>query len=415
MNSRILPFGCLAAIAPAILFFGKPALAVYPPGVLEQKKVQTASLRCEARLSVKPPVARAGESVTIRCEIECDGTRELYNPFLSERFKLPAQIVIVSVDGKVRRDLLRPPEPNQQKSDDRIWVGTSGGGTRGRELEVRITKPGDNGEKSGRSTRPISLAPGEYYVQAIYNHWLTATWPNRPSRSGERSWDGDEPRAPPPRRLEEMDNAYVVSDAVKFVVLEGVSQAAENQERPGSYALRLEAHPERPKAVAGSQIKVEIRMTNRSSDAVDVFNPTLNPFLRMRQAVSLEISDSGGNAIGDLLTPGRGSTQDPIRQDWFLLSPGGTVSIERTFRLGSVPGTRFRMGNWLPPGKYYLQLNGRPPLISGLPEPINDRDFNSSAASWGRGLSTEWVRSFQDPAICHSRRVELEILPRTGD
>jgi hypothetical protein len=64
-------------------------------------------------------------------------------------------------------------------------------------------------------------------------------------------------------------------------------------------------------------------------------------------------------------------------------------------------------------GKYSLELRAHAPVLSGMPAFVTARKNRTSDAnhpSYG-----EWRRSFPGPEICRSNRVELEILPRTGD
>src|SRR4029453_5857271 len=117
-----------------------------------------------------------------------------YNPFLSDRFKLPAQVVITSADGKTRYELLQTAEGPGKKSDFRCWPAL-GGRTIGRELIIEVAKANARPQVDARK-RSIELPPGHYSVQAIYNHWLIAHWINAPNSAEPRPADGtaDEPR-----------------------------------------------------------------------------------------------------------------------------------------------------------------------------------------------------------------------------
>jgi hypothetical protein len=138
----------------------------------------------------------------------------------------------------------------------------------------------------------------------------------------------------------------------------------------------------------------------------------LNGFLSPYQAVVLEVTNEKEALIGDLLAPGRGSTQEPCRRDWYAMPPGATVSSRRTFTVGSVPGTRSPRN--LPPGKYFLEFNAREALFSGLPDALRDPDADPSE-SVRKLFSSGWGQQLKGPTVCRSNRVEFEILPETGD
>jgi hypothetical protein len=149
----------------------------------------------EAFVHVTPATVPVGGAFTIRCEARGGAdASNIYNPFLSERYRLSARITIVSADGKIRHDVLRPPKGSLDKSDFRCWPPL-GGRTVGREFMIKLAKSMDHTIDDAR-VRAVELPPGEYYVQAIYDHWLISSWLNRPSYAGPRPTNGtgDEPR-----------------------------------------------------------------------------------------------------------------------------------------------------------------------------------------------------------------------------
>lgn len=180
------------------------------------------SFEPEVRLKVSPLKLRSGGVLKIECELWCiAGAGSVYNGFLQGREHLPARIVFSSVNGDICRELLGR-QMGIQKSKDADWIFLRSQQCVGREMNVRISNSPIGNEKSESNELHLTLPPGEYNVQAIYNHWLFATWPNRPSRrkkgnpaAGVMS---DQPIAVSGRTVAQMDEPVAVSEMIKIVI-----------------------------------------------------------------------------------------------------------------------------------------------------------------------------------------------------
>jgi hypothetical protein len=389
-----------------------PASAV----TLAPKIDDTSPFRCEALLRIEPASVAVGGTFKIACEVRGRGEQvHIYNGLLSERLKLPAQIVINSADGKLQHHLLQPAEGALEKSGAGCWVFLRSGRTIGRELTIKIAKP-----TSFRATlsrvRAIDLPPGDYYVQAIYNYWLVASWPNEPGSSGPRTIDGmgDDPRAWKWRKNMNMDAPMAISEPLKLVVTADAAPAA-NDPPSIDCPLRLELHPPVKRDTDdGLQTEVRIRFTNQSDKIIDVFNPLLDSRLFVvPNAVELALLNAAEKHIGNYTDVEVGSNRSPRRSDWVRFPPGGTISSNFRYRPDYVPLSEFARPDGLPAGKYLLELRGHEALVSPPPDIINHTDDATQIARHATYL--DWRRSFPGPVICRSNRVELEILPRTGD
>ena len=120
--------------------------------------------------------------------------------------------------------------------------------------------------------------------------------------------------------------------------------------------------------------------------------------------------------------------------------PGGAfVSQPFEFRIGTVDGfAHWHGGNMLPPGKYFLELRVYDHILirpwnlervmrlyaeadmkafgESVDPAFHDRPLPPDEPKEPVGLSyDQWRRTLPGPEICRSNRVELEILPPTGD
>jgi hypothetical protein len=181
-------------------------------GPLTARKLDGGSIQGEAVIRIRRGTVSHGESFTLECEFQCtSGAREVWNGFLSEDAELPAQIVITSKDGAIRRELLVRRNEGPIGRPPTRWVLLRSTDTIGRELRVQVNEPGTDSNPDQRSDRQIDLAPGEYFVQAIFNHWLI----------GPRK-QGDERDGPPQQwqnwSVEKMATPAAISEPVKLVV-----------------------------------------------------------------------------------------------------------------------------------------------------------------------------------------------------
>jgi len=375
------------------------------------------NLEAEALMRVQPMRVPQGGSISIEIEVRCTkGIRRLYNGFLSEQLKLPAKIVITSADGKVRRELLGTGSAGRQASTEKSWTYVHDLVTIGRELTVKIANDPQS-EIAAQPVKAVYLVPGEYDIQVIYNHWLLAGWPNapRPVPLRRGSATGDEPQVKDGWSESQMDEPFLISKPVRVTVTDDRTSVQDNVSLVESDCpLRLEIRPSSIAAKPGRQVDLEIRMTNQSDQSLTVFNPILDPKVPWRlRVIDLVISRPDGSYLGDLLWSGFESSRGELDSDWVKVTPGGTMSSSFRYLAGSVPKTSFTATSPLPPGTYALELRGHKSLLNPHPKITVRTDSKNRLLDFN---SFEELRlAFAGTEICRSNRVELEILPRTGD
>jgi hypothetical protein len=395
----------------SILCHVRQAQASQPPVLLEPKVDAKSAFRCRALLDVEPSTVAVGGTVRVTCEARGDGRpMNLFNPFLSESHRLSAQVILVSADGNSRHELLRSLS-TQEKCASRDWVYVRSGQSIGRELTLHIVGP-DSGDSGIKGARELKLAAGEYYLQAIYRYWLVASWPNDPSRANSSAEEfGNEPR--PWEHGMNMDNVLAISDPVKLIVTDGDGTRpvpAPGSESPVALQLRP---PTRPLVVKESRAEAEIRLVNRSDSAKSFFNPLLDPWLSSLKPVDLAVYTLDGVYLGNYIEEEQGHSRPVRRSDWVHFAPGGSVTVRFTFNPRHIPLADVGPRGELPPGKYVLQLRAHQALVSPMPAVFEStRDSAHISRDFAYRM---WKHSFPGPEICRSNRVELEILPRTGD
>ncbi len=405
---------------------------------LEPQVHDTPTCKFKAVIEVHPKVAPQGGILRLSCEAHfLKGGEDVYNPFIWEHYKLPAQIIITSRDGKVRRELLRPAKGLSAGPPPRAWFSISDGNVVGREFVIKIApQPADNAGGSP-TERAIDLPPGEYYAQAIFNHWLIAQ--RLRSFPLEARPPGADPKEPQPIRpwsVAQMDQPMAISKPVKFVVTDE-AQPAPKFLHETTRRLSLELSPTPVRARLGQWSEVQIGMVNCSDKPIEVYNPTLNRRYFLHRAVVLAVLTTDGEYLGDLFFRDSGSSVMLQKSVWVTLPPGGIISNKFAFRAGFVPRVETGTPEEMPPGRYVLELRAHDHLVTGRPDLSGievalraaiARALEVDPSTVGAPLSDEseddakdrisyrdWERTFPGPELVRSARVPLEVMPRTGD
>jgi len=277
---------CAAALAAALYpqsSLAEPATINRP--FLPPKQMDKGSFRCSAHIVTEPSVVPRNGRARLRCEVRCTASGgDVFNPFLFDQAShIPAQIVITSADGQFRRELLRPAERAGSSCPTTLWQNLSSFRSVGQEIDLRIGPTSTAGAAPTGLTRYVDLPPGQYCVQAIYNHWLVASRPEDPRMSDEvQIGPRTDNHIDNPERLLfpgiDMDSPLLVSEAVKLdVTPETGSQAVDRD--ADSFPLRPELRLRTARAVLGRTTEIEIGFTNRSSKHLQTYDLYLNPFL----------------------------------------------------------------------------------------------------------------------------------------
>jgi hypothetical protein len=385
---------------------------------------------CEAVVELRPAVVTVGSSFIIASELRSGSAMTVYNGFLWESYKLPAKIVIHSSDGSLRRELLRP-RLDSKGAGPRAWMPR--GLDAGRELIVNV-RP-ERPDPSPRE-RFLDLPPGKYVVQATYTHLALAGKPAPNPETGAIN-----PYMPNTFSRSEADVTEIlaVSDAVPLEIRQSPfndNQAQTQLEAP----LNVELSPRAISEKFGRRTKIRITIANRSDYMVDCGSPPFGCSLGHTYPVEIVVLKPDGTFAGDLLSRSHGSVRSMSPADWIRIPPGGTISSEFQFLAGrfhdiSIPD--------LVPGRYLVEVRVHGHLILGPPRDLRSitleslsRTLEHSNPFWPFGTLggvklieepaippdddrsptyAEWQQTFPGPEICRSNRVELEILPRTGD
>jgi hypothetical protein len=286
------------------------------------------------------------------------------------------------------------------------WVFLRAGQTLGKRLPLTVSSAVDDKEGPASSACKLNLRPGKYYAQAIYNHWLTAWWPNNPAAvdAAHEQAGGDDPRPLPPFTVADMHKPLVVSDPVSFIVAaDGGSREVERE----SFRLQLDMRPVSGRDLRPNVAPIRVTMSNSGSHPVELYNPFLSRLHWDRRAVALNVISEDGAISYDVLTEESGSSKRPNYFSWVTVPPGGFISTEFDVYLGrklAAPGSRA-----FPPGQYMLELVGHDALTSGRPVFDRKDDSDQLEHSGGRVRFRQWQIDFPGRAVFRSNRVNLTL------
>jgi hypothetical protein len=273
-------------------------------------------------------------------------------------------------------------------------------------------------------------------VQAIYNHWLLASQTVPPPKVQSPDSGPIEPRPYLNWSPSQMDDAAAVSEPVKLKVV-AAAPGAMRTSVAAEPLPHIELRPAKLEAKFGQLAEVQVKMVNRSTNTVDMYNPILNQCYFSKRAVTLAILSPAGEYAGDLLVRSGGPNLVLQSSAWARVPPGGLVSSRYSFRAGHVHDLEGDIPDELPPGKYFLELRAFDHFISGRPNfsELEDGLRVRIARALGIDLSTVrapidsegesdserrrslrgWELTHPGEEILRSQRIELEIRPRTGD
>jgi hypothetical protein len=370
-----------------------------PRGTLPPKEHTWSAFRCKASARPERRSIAPGQPLIVRCEIGCTGgAGEIYNGFLAPNKKCAAKIVITTADGITQRELpVQDQRADKERDSATTWLFLREGEGAGRRVHVAINGNGDERHN-------LKLAPGEYYVQAIYSYWLIPVRPRTLDALSPEPTEADEPHPFPNWDKAKMDRPMAVSEPAKFVVL---AEGSSEQPLTSSDPITIELGPSPLRAQFGEKTAVRITMLNHTSKAVEVFDPLLNGLLWPRRAVTLDVTSKDGTFHGNLLFRDFGSSMHEGTKDWVTLPPGGLVSTTFAFKAGILLAGQKE----LELGKYQLQLKARGHLVSGRPDLLIPGEApDDTRTSW-----REWRRTFPGPELCESEPIEFEIIPRVSE
>ena len=174
--------------------------------------------------------------------------------------------------------------------------------------------------------------------------------------------------------------------------------------------LKIELTLRERGAERGRESEIGIRMTNTSGRRIDIYNPRLSGLVSPTGAV-FALLNGDGAYLGNALEHQKGSRRTPEPLDWVTIPASGSVFTVVHFAFRGVPALELPPDRLPPPGKYFVELRLHEKCIMDSPfragDEIETEENPLKMAQWRQG--------FPGPEICRSNRVELEILPRTGD
>ena len=242
-----------------------------PRGTLPPKEHTWSAFRCKAAARPERRSIAPGQSLIVRCEICCTGGGgEIYNGFFASNKKCAAKIVITSADGVTRHELpVQDQGSDKEREGTTTWLFLREGEGAGRQIAVAI-----NGNRDERLN--LMLAPGEYYVQVIYNYWLISARPRTLDALSPEPTDSDEPQPLPTWDNAKMDRPMAVSEPAKFVVL---ADGQFEQPIASSDPISIELEPSPLRAQFAQKTALRICMLNHTSKSVEVYDPFISGFL----------------------------------------------------------------------------------------------------------------------------------------
>lgn len=361
----------------------------------------------EVLIDLEPSVVARGESFLVRAKVRFrDTSTPVYNPFLSEAFISPAVIIATSADGMRRFTLLK----SEKRSGNRLgknepWVFLGGISSAGRQFCIHLDNTLASKTDTDSGCIHVDMPPGEYYLQAIYNHWLFAHWSNAPGYAGPDSGSSDEPKARLGMSERRMREPIGVSPAVKLVVKESSSRKIEKALATSPISVQLEL--DKSRAVNGDRAVAKVSFISYSSGPLDLFAPYHDGHLgTFNGAIKLVILKNDGTLLGDIWSGSGASYTGPARRHWIRLPSGGIASTAFSFVAGKIPESSQTPFTDLPAGEYKLQLRLHKHFIQGCPLNLPFGGGNIEEAM----TFDEWVRTFPGPEFVRTELKSFEIL-----
>jgi hypothetical protein len=346
---------------------------------------------------------------------------------------LPARITITSADGKIRQELLNSRDIATEAVPAQ-WLSPGSASMIGRELDVQIGA-GDKAEADvPPNYKTVELPPGEYQVRATYNYWIAPLrWADILPVSARPT--NVDPNAAQPYKgwsAQQMDRVWFQSEPTRLVVIDagGEPPRAIGGDAPqaGSRGLDVTLRADTNRLKFGQNVDVEVSLVNRAQGDIEVFNALLSPSLgKFSRGTVMALLDVSGEPVDDVLYQSVGSSYAPTSANWATIPPGGIASTTIKF---------WARGNKRSPGEYALELRIHENVLTGRPWDLwqveRDRliaqgQIDTQNANPGRQPTPDveargqrisydaWERTFPGPEVIRSKRLPLEILPRTGD
>jgi len=175
------------------------------------------------------------------------------------------------------------------------WIYLRPGDAIGRKLTLSASQIEVREQRTANSSAEGRIRPAENYVQAIYNHWLTA---GRPQIPGRLAAEDDQPQVKTGWSPHRMMGILAASEPAKLAVTPPADGAAATRKAERE-TVHVEVSPPAIRVKFGRRADVEIRTSNASDSAVELFNPLLAPLLWER-AVVLALLTENGSYIGKL-------------------------------------------------------------------------------------------------------------------
>lgn len=322
-------------------------------------------------VSITPNRVSSGGTIQVTVGIHREvGAKDVVNPFLWEEYYLPAELILQSLDGRIRLNLLRQNSHmhNNQAPDlyvPSLWTEI------GREFTFQIQCDVEPSLSIDGTTRRLTLPEGEYFLQSKYTWWVFASLnfnSNFNSNIGKPACPGYRaPRLMPNTQWEDgifvdffpdeqMSQVCMQSARVPLTVVDREQRPTVGPPENVDFPVRYTLTPDRLSGKLGDNVALHIVVSNNSSLTVDV------PFWGSEgDLIHLVVSNRKQNEIlGELWLPRSWVSPESVpRILWVRIPPGGFVKRVISTSLGRIyrePDKFLSRPTFVHPGEYNVQL-----------------------------------------------------------
>jgi hypothetical protein len=361
--------------------------------------------------------SKSEKSVTVDVQFHCDGGyAHVYDPFFILGDPKRAQLRVFDTQGKYVGNALRAAECDDLGRGR--WVYIQVQHVTGRRLTIeageRTFLTPSSPPAKPEDARIDQLGVGKYLLQFVMKGRYIDF----------REETDDEPR---PRRGVDPDAEICYSNVLEVEVLPRTRRQFEgaiarsgppgeglpdNSPHKAPFSAALAVENEAIKS--GQDIEYSITLVNETDRSAPIMD-LRRSFPMWAETTRLLALDSEGKALGDLLANRKmmGNGSFIARTNWITIPPGGIYGVKDRVHARISP-----LASDLPPATYGMQMafldrfaSEHPYAKLPPPESLPDGERDQRYVERLR----RWRADYPGKVLFRSNRVELEILPRTGD